>query len=219
MKWVSIIAVVVLALALVAETFFLVQQIDNLQQMTGEIARLQQEVADSQTKYEDLVEEKNTLQEGFEKVTFERTTFIDKSSKLEQEVTELSEENKSVKEDLKTKTNRVSELLRENKALESKFMCDRILSNVDFSSNEAVNKSLKKYVSDTKNLDEAVSASYWNLIWTGDKYSTHTVEVNSVKDNVVYVWKFTVYYRGESYGDHENGIFYNDDQCWLYLDK
>lgn len=219
MKWASIVVIIVLALSLVGETFFLIKQSDDLRQMAGEVTQLKQEVLDSQSKNEELIQEKNSLQSGYDQVAQEKTIFSDKTAELEQEAAELSEVNKRLSENLKTKTNRVTELLSEKKSLESKFLCARTLPRVDFSSNEAVNKSLKKYVNDTKNFDEPVSASYWNLIWTGEKYSTHTVEVKSEKDNMVYIWKFTVYFRGESYGNHENGIFYNDDQCWLYLDK
>ncbi len=56
------------------------------------------------------------------------------------------------------------------------------------------------------------------ILYAGSKYSIHTVEVFSAKENMTYMWKFTAYFRGESYGDHVNGIFYNDNQCWLYLE-
>jgi hypothetical protein len=89
---------------------------------------------------------------------------------------------------------------------------------VNFSTNKSVNDALVDWVENNTTITEPVSAHYWNIIWTGDKYSIHTIEVYSAKNNVNYVWTFTAYFRGEADGEHANGIFYNDDQCWLYLE-
>ncbi len=219
MKWASIVVVIVLALALVVESFLLINQMEKQQQLADDISRLEQEVRGAQNDNRLLSTENASLQTEIDKFANEKTVLVADTEKLTQEATELEAQIEKMSADIKTKTSRVSALTREKSALEKKFMCSRTLSNVDFSSNESVNKSLKKYVENTKNRSEAVSASYWNLIWTGEKYSTHTVEVNSEADNINYIWKFTVYFRGEAYGDHENGIFYNDEQCWMYLDK
>lgn len=223
MKWANIIAIIVLALGLVGETVFLVKQTGDQQEMGHQVFQLEQEVQDAESNNEKLIEENNAvsmnLKKEIEQVSLEKVTLVDKVAALEEDASKLKEDNTKLTNDLKAKTDRVSTLTRENSTMKKKFMCGRTLSNVDFASNDTVNKALKQYVNDTKNRSEIVSASYWNLIWTGEKYSTHTVEVYSEKDQINYVWKFTVYFRGESYGDHENGIFYNDDQCWMYLDK
>lgn len=219
MKWASIVVVTVLVFALVTETFFLVNQFGKQQQLVANVFGLQQDIQASEGNNEKLTGEIDDLKEEMEQLSQEKSVLIEEVTELEKEVSTLSEENSKLSGDLKEKSDRVSALAGENRLLESKFMCERTLSNVDFSNNESVNKSLKKYVEDTKNLEEPITASYWNLIWTGDKYSIHTVEVHSEKDRTNYIWKFTVYFRGEAYGDHENGIFYNDHQCWMYLDK
>lgn len=99
-------------------------------------------------------------------------------------------------------------------------MCDKTLIDIDFTDNKSVNNELVKFVNrDKSSISEPVSAHYWSLLWTGEKYSIHTVEVYSAKDRTTYVWKFTAYFHGEAYGIHKNGVFWNDEQCWIYLEE
>ena len=205
MKWASILAVVFIVLALIVETIFIIHQVGDQQRLSFQILGLEQNLTESENKNETLNGDNAKANKEIEELTIEKNQQIATNADLEKKLEE--------------KIAYSTELLKQNSTLEKKFLCEKSLSGVDFTDNETVNQSLKKYVRDTKNRSEPVSASYWSLIWTGDKYSIHTVEAYSEEENMNYIWKFTVYFNGESYGDHKDGIFYNDGQCWLYLDK
>jgi hypothetical protein len=149
-----------------------------------------------------LQNEKTNLKTDVSKLTDAKNLLSEKIIKLETEAKDLNGKMSELTKNLADKTSSVTKLQSENRSLKQKYMCKDTLNNVDFSSNKTVNTALTSYVNRTKSLDLPVSANYWNLIWTGSKYSTHTVEVYSAKENMTYLWKFTVYYRGESYGDH-----------------
>lgn len=230
MNKILITVLAVVLLALVAVSTIMVIQLMEKQKLSIEktnfelqLINSQQAVSKLERTEEGLEKERAALQTKLDKLTEEKDSMIDslvdQLAGLEEKEEALNTQISDLTKTLQGKEARINKLQTENKSLTSKFMCNETLSNVDFTNNESVNKSLVKYVNDTKSLEEPISAHYWNLIWTKSKYSIHTIEVHSQKDRMNYIWKFTVYFRGESHGDHENGIFYNDDQCWMYLDK
>jgi hypothetical protein len=226
MKTISIVTVAVLSVALIIETIFFLQLSRNQQKFSYQVSSLQQDVKeleksntllkDSQTLLEN---EKSKLLVNTGQLSQENETFSTEIAKKEEQIKSLTDDVGKLTTELDEQKASVSKLQTENNSLKSKFMCKKTLSSVDFTNNKSVNKSLVAFAESVNTRPEPISAHYWNLIWTGSKYSIHTIEVHSEKERTNYIWKFTVYFRGESYGDHGNGIFYNDDQCWLYLDK
>lgn len=219
MKWANNLVVIVLALILAVETGFIIKLVMDQQQQTVRVLQGELDLQFAKNKNEELGNANVEIKGELEKANQQKTELTEAQGKLQEDANKLTAENEKLLLDQKNNLSKMEKLKVNVSDTTDKFMCDRTLSNVDFTNNESVNKSLKKYVTDTKGISDDVSASYWNLIWTGKKYSIHTVEVNSDEDNMNYIWKFTAYFRGESYGDHENGVFYNDDQCWMYLDK
>ena len=219
MKWANNLVVIVLALILAVETGFIIKLVMDQQQQTVRVLQGELDLQFAKNKNEELGNANGEIKGELEKANQQKTELTEAQGKLQEDANKLTAENEKLLLDQKNNLSKMEKLKVNVSDTTDKFMCDRTLSNVDFTNNESVNKSLKKYVTDTKGISDDVSASYWNLIWTGKKYSIHTVEVNSDEDNMNYIWKFTAYFRGESYGDHENGVFYNDDQCWMYLDK
>lgn len=160
----------------------------------------------------------------------EITNLEERIRELDISVTTLTAKNEELSNDKATLEAKVSSLETSYDLLQGQYttasgivkeldglFCDTQLNDVDFSNNESVNESLVSYVERTKSTAEPISAHYFNLIWTGEKHSIHTIEVYSQADNMNYLWKFIVYFRGEAYGRHENGIFNSDDMCWLYF--
>lgn len=210
MKKATIAITVVLLLALISETVFLIILVKNRNELVVNMfneqmknVKLTNDITNITAEKDDLVKEKGGLD--------------DQILSLKSQLAAITEENDSLIDSNELKAERIDSLLDEKEAINSKFMCAKTLKTVDFSNNKSVSDDLVKYVTQAKSTQEPVTAAFWNTVWTGEKYSIHTIEVESEKDNATYVWKFTVYYRGESYGDHENGVFYNDDQCWLYF--
>jgi hypothetical protein len=135
---------------------------------------------------------------------------------LEDEINTLTDETKELKNELgMLRINYESKL----DALEKELMCDEAPINVDYASNKTVSDSLVKFVNGWKSAEEPISSHHWSLIWTGNKYSIHTVEVHSEKDNINYIWTFIAYFQGEGNGLHSDGIFWADHQCWLDFKK
>lgn len=219
MKWANNLVVIVLALILAVETGFIIKLVMDQQQQTVRVLQGELDLQFAKNKNEELGNANGEIKGELEKANQQKTELTEAQGKLQEDANKLTAEKEKLLLDQKNNLSEMQKLKVNVSDTTDKFMCDRTLSNVDFTNNESVNKSLKKYVTDTKGISEDVSASYWNLIWTGKKYSIHTVEVHSDEDNMNYIWKFTAYFRGESHGDHENGVFYNDDQCWMYLDK
>lgn len=217
MKWISIAVIIVLVLSLVGMTYYLVQQSASVQRFTTQLSESQQKVTSLEKDNSGLASEKTALQADINSLDQEKKLLSDQITKLEGEEKDLNSQVTDLTKKLKDKTSSEAQLMVDKGALQRKLMCEDTLGNVDFSSNESVSASLANYVDRTKNTDLPVSAHYWNLVWTDSKYSIHTVEVHSAKEHMNYIWKFTVYFQGESYGHHKYGVFYNDDQCWLYL--
>lgn len=219
MKKITIAIIVVLFVTIAAETFFLVNGFTKRTALDRELLIEQNNSMLLSSQVDTLTDEKQTLTTNLTTLDSQLAALEEEKTNLLNENNLLLEESEALKESVKQKTTQISKLTREKTAITDKFMCDRTISNVDFSTNKSVSDSLVDYVMDTKSGSEPVSANYWNTVWTGEKYSIHTVAVFSAKDNTNYIWKFTAYFKGEAYGDHVNGIFYNDQQCWLYLDK
>lgn len=109
----------------------------------------------------------------------------------------------------------IKDLKREHDIAISEYFCSEKI-RVDFTSNYTVGRSLIEFVADRA--EDPVSGNWWKIFWTGDKHSLHTVEAWSKEDRVNYVWEFIVYFRGEFYGEHPNGVFWTGAGCWLYRD-
>lgn len=108
---------------------------------------------------------------------------------------------------------------RAMREFEERFMCSAANFSPDYETNHSVSETLLEYVSDINSQSVAVSANYWKIFWTGTKFSHHTVEAFDRSANRVYLWDFIVFYEGESSGEHVNGIFWADQQCWLDLSR
>ena len=217
---------IILALIAVVEAGILIFSFVSLNQQSRQKVSLQQELTELKQQKQDLEASQGEAQFNLGKVSQERDSLLeqikslqDDNSNLNKDLDKEVEEKGTLSAQLKDSKDEASNLRSDVSSLNQKFMCEDTLTDVDFTSLDLVNKALGKYVEDTKNMTEPVSARYYNQIWTGQKYSIHTVEVHTEKDRMTYLWKFTVYFRGENFGLHENGIFYNDQQCWLYLDK
>lgn len=227
MKWGFITAAVVLIIAVAGESFYLFDQNEKLGNLKNSHAAQEETIKRLEEKtirgLEDekarLESEKTNLSIEIGRLRQEKTELTTQNEKQAEELVELSNQLSTLTPQMKAKNDELRKVRNEVISMKKKFMCDTTMAKPDFSSNDSVSKALAKYVERTKGIDEPVTAHYWNQVWTGEKYSIHTVEVYSKNDRINYVWKFTVYYRGEAYGDHENGVFYNDQQCWLYLDK
>jgi predicted nuclease with TOPRIM domain len=207
---------IVLLVALGAESAFFISNANQWKLATQ----------DAQTQKEDLNNQIATLQADKSNLVVENAKLSQEKDTLNEEMGSLSDENRtlndkvdSLTDDLKNRTTDWQEATSELKATKDKYLCKKPITAVSFVDNSSVDQALVKYVNSTKNPDEPISAHNWSIIWTGSKYSIHTVEVYSEKDKTSYIWKFTVYFKGEDYGYHVNGIFYNDQQCWLYIEK
>jgi outer membrane murein-binding lipoprotein Lpp len=207
---------VILLVALVAVSAFFISSINQQRQISQQVST---QISDLQQKASKLETDKSTLDINVGKITQERDALSAKVTQLEDGNKTLNDKLSGLTKDLDQKTSDWQKANSEVAMTKSKYMCKDTLTGASFLDNESVNKSLVDYVNGHNNLDLPITAHYWNVIWTGSKYSTHTIEIHSEKDRTNYLWKFTVYFKGESFGDHVNGIFYNDDQCWLYLDK
>lgn len=197
--------IIAIFIALAGETVFLFSQMNKLTKSQVETEKLSNEIGTISSEKESLLKEND-----------EKTTQLATSSA---QIETLTSEKTALETDVKSKRAQISELQAKQRAMVQTFMCDKTISSINFSDNKSVNDALVKYVNQIKGISEPISAHYWKIIWTGEKYSTHTIEVHSEKDRMNYIWTFTAYFRGEAYGDHENGVFYNDEQCWIYLDK
>lgn len=197
--------IIAIFIALAGETVYLFSQMNILSKSQIETAKLSTEISTISSEKESLHKENG-----------EMTTQL---ATLSAQIDTLTSEKIALETDVKSKKAQISEMQTKQRTTEKKFMCNSTISNISFSNNKSVNDALVKYVNRTKSISEPISAHYWKIIWTGENYSTHTIEVHSEKDHMNYIWTFTAYFRGEAYGDHENGVFYNDEQCWLYLDK
>lgn len=204
--------IIAFCIALAGETVFLFSQLNKQNTLTQDLFEAQVESEQLSTEIDTISLEKDSLLKEKEDNSTQLAT-------LSVQVETLTAENKALKTDINTKKGQISELQAKQRSMEQKFMCDKTIGSINFSDNKSVNDALVKYVNQTKGISEPISAHYWKIIWTGEKYSTHTIEVHSEKDRTNYIWTFTAYFRGEAYGEHENGVFYNDEQCWIYLDK
>ncbi|GIV63891.1 MAG: hypothetical protein KatS3mg045_1230 [Bellilinea sp.] len=213
------IAALVLMLLLSGETIFLLNTNQHRSVLAKHVTELEQTIQRKKEENEKLTHENSQLKDSLELTNLEKQQSAEKILELEEEIKSLEKQLADAQKDLVSKNAQIANLREDIVKTKDKFMCSTSLSRVDFTSNATVNNVLKNYVNRIKNMNEPISASYWNQIWTGKNYSIHTIEVYSEKDNTNYLWKFTVYFRGEAYGEHEYGIFYNDNQCWLYLDK
>ncbi len=126
----------------------------------------------------------------------------------------LSSEVDSLRGSIEARENTNERAMRE---LEEQFMCSGANISPDYETNHSVSETLLDYVSDVNSQSVAVSANYWKVFWTGAKFSHHTVEAFDRSANWVYLWDFIVFFDGESSGEHVNGIFWADQQCWLDL--
>jgi cell division protein FtsB len=217
MKIASILITILIIVALAGETVFIFHQFSTQQALMSQQLQLQQKIGGLEKEKLSLEKDNANLEKVIEQLNKENDTLTERTSSLEEENKKLADQVADLTKTGNVKTSDINRLQSEVSTINKKLLCENLLTKVDFTNNETVNKSLVSYVEANKNEVEPVSAHYWNLIWTGSKYSVHTIEVHSAKDQINYIWKFTVYFQGESYGDHVNGVFYNDDQCWLYM--
>lgn len=191
--------------ALGVETLFLIMNFGKLNTCQKDLANTTLMMGRLDGKCQDIQKNNDQLKNEIE-------AFQKDNQKLNQAVKDDAAEISNLKEQV-LKVNQ--EKNNEVAAMENRFMCAESPIIVSYRDNASVNNSLKVFVENTKSIDEPITASYWNAIWTGDNYSIHTIEVESEKDQTNYLWKFTAYFDGESYGQHVNGVFWNDQQCWL----
>lgn len=126
----------------------------------------------------------------------------------------LSSEVDSLRGSMEARENTHERTIRE---LEERFICANVNLSPDYETNHSISETLLDFVSDINSQSVAVSSNYWKVFWTGAKFSHHTVEAFDRSANYVYLWNFIVFFDGEGSGDHANGIFWADQQCWLDL--
>ncbi|MHB8088736.1 MAG: hypothetical protein ACYDH2_10885 [Anaerolineaceae bacterium] len=204
--------IIILIVALIGVTVFLFTTM-------GEKNTINQDLLKAETKNSQLTNDLASVTSEKDSLAQENDAADAQLTTLTAQLTTLTGENATLNGDLDKIKDQISDLQATQRSMEKKFMCSKTISSIDFTGNKSVNDALSKYVNQTKSITEPITANYWNIIWTGEKYSTHTIEAHSEKDRTNYLWTFTAYFRGEAYGDHENGVFYNDRQCWIYLDK
>jgi hypothetical protein len=217
-KWVSIFVIVAFGIIALTEAVFLFLSFGKETQSRVLLDSVNNKLSEATTKNTELEGVKSDLQysngqcsQEIDSLTSEKAQLITTSDELTVKFDSLEKENK-------TNLDSIVSLKKENKALTDRFMCKDQIKGVTFIDNKMVNTLLVKYVEDTSNLKLPVTSHSWNIVWSDSKYSIHTIGILSTKDNINYIWKFTVYFKGEAYGEHANGIFYNDQQCWLYLE-
>jgi hypothetical protein len=83
------------------------------------------------------------------------------------------------------------------------------LKNISFSSNSAVSRDLKAWVSARSG---SVHDARWDVIWSNTRDSIHYIRVKKDSGNVMYV--FVTYLDNKR---NPESVFDIDNQCWLYL--
>lgn len=160
-----------------------------------------------------------SLKSDHEKLKSDHSTLLKDFSITSEKLSALETENDELQSRKDEFQQKLNESRTQNNELEKLFMCDEAPISVDFKDNASVSRSLTRFVEGWKAATEPVSSHHWNIVWSTEKYSIHTVQVYSERDNITYIWKFTAYFDRENNGLHKNGIFWNDRQCWLYLKR